>query len=281
MVIIMKKKTYRYGFIGVGSIASAIARGFIENGVAAAGEMMMFDICRERVDAFASLGAARAVDGVEVAESCRCVIVAVQPYQMRDCLSGLVGADIASDTVIVSIAASVPTEFVTRTMKKRLGVIRLMPNMPMLIGEGAVAATRNDLVSDEVFDAFIGDLEKIAIVSVMEETLLNAVISVNASSPAYVYLLVRAMLEGAESQGIPREVAEPLILRTIEGAVGVIKHEKKPIETLIKNVCTPGGTTIAAMNSFDKSDFSKLVGDAMRACTARADEMTAELEADG
>lgn len=268
---------YKYGFIGVGNIATAIAHSLIESGAVASDRVTMYDVNASRTEPFAGLGANAAVDGREVSETSEYVIIAVQPYQMKDCLTGLREADIKPETVIVSIAASVPTSFVTETLGRKIGVIRLMPNIAMLIGKGATAAARNEFVPDERFESFVDDLRRISVVSVMDESLLNPVVSVNGSAPAYVYLLVRSMLEGAERQGISRDIAEPLILQTIEGAVGMIRRENKPIEVLIKNVCSPGGTTLAAMSSFEGSDFAESVSDAMMACTRRADEMTAAL----
>ena len=273
----MGGKKFRYGFIGVGHMASAVADGFINGCAARADEIMMFDIDARRVDRFEEMGARRATDASEVAESCRYVILAVQPYQMGGCLRGIKDAAFGDDTVIVSIAAAVPTDFVTDALGRDIGVIRLMPNMPMLIGKGAVAASRNALVDDGAFESFVSDLGKTAVVSVMDEAKMNAVIAVNGSAPAYVYLFVKAMLDGAESMGIPREAAEPLILATIEGAVGVIRQKGEPIEALIKAICSPGGTTTAAMTSLEASDFVDAIGNAMRACTARADELTAAL----
>lgn len=259
-------------------MASAIAESFIENGVVEADDMMMHDISPERIDPFEKRGVVRAADGREVCKRCDFVFIAVQPHQMKACLNGIKNCDISSGTVLVSIAASVTTEYITQTLGVDAGVIRIMPNMPMLIGKGAVAATRNAFVPDDKFDSFVCDMRRISVLSVLDEAQMNAVVSVNGSSPAYVYLFVKAMLEGAESLGIPQNVAEPLILETIEGAVGIIRRECAPMDELINKVCTPGGTTVAAMLSFEKSDFSSAVADAMRACKERADGMTAALE---
>ncbi len=155
---------FRYGFIGVGNIATAMAESFIGNGVAKPEDIMMYDIAAERVDKFEARGVRRAAGSREVCEKCGFVIIAVQPRQMKECLAGLRGAEIEDGTVIVSIAASVPTAFVTRELGIDIGVIRLMPNIPMLIGKGAVAATRNKFVPEETFEAFIEDLRRISVV---------------------------------------------------------------------------------------------------------------------
>lgn len=123
----------------------------------------------------------------------------------------------------------------------------------------------------------MADLKRVSVVEVTDESLLNPIISVNGSSPAYCYLFIKAMLDGAAAQGISAEIAQPLILQTVEGAVEMVRRSGKPIDTLIREVSSPGGTTLAALASFEKSGFVQSVAEAMRACTVRADEITAEL----
>jgi pyrroline-5-carboxylate reductase len=117
----------------------------------------------------------------------------------------------------------------------------------------------------------------ISVLSVLEEENMNRVISVNGSSPAYVYAFIRGMLEGAKEQGIDEKQALPLILRTIEGAVTMVEKSDVSIDTLIDRVCSPGGTTLAAMKVLSEKGFEDSVKEAMTACTSRADEITQSL----
>ena len=196
---------------------------------------------------------------------------------MRDCLAGIKDARFFDEAILVSIAASVPTDFIASQLGREAGVIRVMPSTPMLVGKGASAVTANRFVPAARLDEFVADLKKVSVVEVMDESLLNPVISVNGSSPAYCYLFIKALLEGAVAQGIKPEIAQPLLLQTIEGAVEMVRRAGKPIDVLIREVSSPGGTTLAALDSFEKSGFVQSVVDAMRACTTRADEITAEL----
>lgn len=117
----------------------------------------------------------------------------------------------------------------------------------------------------------------IAFVTVINESEMNPIISVHGSSPAYVYLFVKAMLDAAETQGIPKKSALPLILKTIKGSVTMIEKSDVSIDTLINNVASPNGTTLAALNSFNEDDFCGAIKRAMDACTKRANEISGEL----
>jgi pyrroline-5-carboxylate reductase len=152
-----------------------------------------------------------------------------------------------------------------------------MPNTPMLVGKGASAISANDNVTKKDFQYICRLFSGISLVSVLEEENMNRVISVNGSSPAYVYAFIRGMLNGAIEQGIDEKQALPLILRTIEGAVKMVEKSDVSIDTLIERVCSPGGTTLEAMKVFSEKDFEKIIAEAMTACTNRADEITETL----
>ena len=267
----------KYGFIGVGNMASALIAGLMDTGTVRPDNIMVFDIDGTRCAPFADRGALAAESATQVCASCAYIYLAVKPYQMRDCLAGLKDAPLAEEAAFVSIAASVPTDFITAQLGRDVGVIRVMPSTPMLVGKGASAVTANRFVPAGRLEDFVADLKRVSVVEVTDESLLNPIISVNGSSPAYCYLFIKAMLDGAAAQGISAEIAQPLILQTIEGAVEMVRRSGKPIDTLIREVSSPGGTTLAALASFEKSGFVQSVAEAMRACTVRADEITAEL----
>ena len=157
-------------------------------------------------------------------------------------------------------------------------VIRTMPNTPLLLGQGAVAISKNSFVDDKIFQYICRLFSNIAEIAVISEEMMNSIISVNGSSPAYVYLFYKSMLENAIAQGIPADKAEPLILQSISGAITMIKKSGKDVDTLIKDVSSPNGTTLAALSVLYEKNFSGIVSDAMFACTARANEMAKEIE---
>ena len=106
----------------------------------------------------------------------------------------------------------------------------------------------------------MADLKRVSVVEVTDESLLNPIISVNGSSPAYCYLFIKAMLDSAAAQGISAEIAQPLILQTVEGAVEMVRRSGKSIDALIREVSSPGGTTLAALASFEKKRLCAVRG---------------------
>ena len=149
-----------------------------------------------------------------------------------------------------------------------------MPNTPLLIGQGATAISRNSYVSDKLYTKICGIFAASGSVVSLDESLMNKVISVNSSSPAYVYLLAKAMIDGAVEQGFEKDFAKDLVYKTIKGAAEMLISSELDADGLIKMVASPKGTTEAALNSFNNNEFCKIVSKAMNACTERAEEMS-------
>ena len=206
------------------------------------------------------------------------IFLAVKPKIVSEVMKQLsVIEGVLSKALIVSFAASVSIEHIEKSANTELAVIRTMPSTPIMVGEGVLAVTRNQRVTAKQFENFCRMMSSIAHVAVLEEELMNPIISVQGSSPAYVYLFVKAMVDAAVKQGIDANTALPLILKTIKGSVKMIEMSDESIDQLIANVSSPNGTTLAALNSFYNDDFVGSVERAMDACTKRANEITEEL----
>ncbi|MEG1742667.1 MAG: pyrroline-5-carboxylate reductase dimerization domain-containing protein, partial [Clostridia bacterium] len=206
------------------------------------------------------------------------IIIAVKPYQVKEVLDELVnsGAD-WSRSVFISICASVPTKYITNILHKDHPVIRIMPSTPIAVGKGTAAISKNSFTDKKNFEYICRVFSSICEVAVIDEEVQNSIISVNGSSPAYVYKLIKSMLDGAEEQGISPQSALPIILRTIEGAVEMVRKSGETPDSLIKKVSSPNGTTLAALEVLDSNNFEQNIKDAMKACTERANQISIEL----
>lgn len=261
----------RLGFLGAGNMASAILGGLIKNG---SHTLCAYDINPERLSALSGTPVRPVRDvGVLINES-DIVFICVKPQNFPKLASQITrtGADL-SGKLFVSIMAGVPALRIRDAIGAD-GVIQAMPNTPLMLGKGATALCRTPGVSDEQY-GFVRDIfSALGTVADIEPHQMNAVISVNGSSPAYIYLLIKAVMDGAEKQGIEKETAKALICQTLVGAAEMALKSGKTPQELIDMVSSPGGTTLAALEALYKRGFAESVIEAMEACTRRAQELS-------
>lgn len=256
-------------------MGEAIIKGLVSKKLCSSQNIYLFEIDSSKHEKFKKTGiniVSSPKDGILASDF---VLLALKPGVIRGFLEE--NKEYFAGKVVLSIAASVPISLICDVLGEKTPVIRIMPNTPMLVGKGAAAISSNENVSKKDFEYVCRMLSGLSVLSVLEEESMNRVISVNGSSPAYVYAFIRAMLNGAVSQGISEKQALPLILRTIEGAVKMVEKSDVSIDTLIERVCSPGGTTLAAMSVLSEKGYEEAVIEAMNACTIRADEITESL----
>ena len=148
-----------------------------------------------------------------------------------------------------------------------------MPNTPLLLGKGATALCRSDNISDEDFEEVRMMFALSGEAVVLPESQMNAIIAVNGSSPAYIYLFAKAMVDYAVSVGIDGDTALKLVCKTFEGSAEMLRSSGDTPEVLIDKVCSKGGTTIEAMNVLRDKKVPETIAEAMAACTRRAEEL--------
>lgn len=265
-------------FIGGGNIAGAVACGLAHSGVIPPSNITVYDIDDSKFNKFTQCGINVSSSLSSASVDADFVFIAVKPNVVGTVMRQLSEIDGLLDrAVVVSFAAAVPTEFIEQNACKDLKVIRTMPSTPILVGEGVIAVSKNERVSKKDFEYLCRLMSAIAHVEVTTEDMLNPIISVSGSSPAYVYLFIKSMLDASEKLGVDRKTALPLILKTVKGSVTMIEKSDVSIEQLIANVTSPNGTTLAALNSFKADDFAGTVERAMFACAKRTDEISKEL----
>ena len=261
-------------FIGAGHMAGAIIGSMIHSGRALPKDITVYDVDQAKYAAFEKDGLSVAQTRKEACEASPVIVLAVRPQDYPNVLSGMKedGTDFVHK-ILVSIAAGISTNYVCRTLNAEVPVVRVMPNTPLLIGCGATAISRNALVADKDFTRICGIFASAGVVSVLPEDQMNAVIAVNATSPAYVYLLAKAMIDKAVEDGIDRHVANELVCQTIKGSAMMLQHTKESPDELICKVASPGGTTEAALKALLAHSFEESIQCGMQACTDRAYEL--------
>ncbi len=263
----------KFGFIGVGNMATAIIGGMLKNSFVDPCNIFIHDNNPEKCDYFAQKGVNVCDDNDTLVKDSDIIVVAVKPQNYAEVLSDFKDID-CSDKIFVSIAAGISIDFVRTKLEQNVKVVRVMPNTPLLLSKGATAlCPSNDMTEDEFVP--VRDMFALSgVVEIIEEEHMNEIIAVNGSSPAFFYLFAKAMADYAVSCGIDRKKALNLICATYEGAAEMIRCSGDDIETLIQKVCSKGGTTIEAINSFKENNVEEIIKDAMTACTKRANELS-------
>ncbi len=263
----------KLGFIGVGNMAGAIVGSILRNSFAKPENINMFDLDTAKCKAFAEQGCVAYDSLLSLAKDSDIIILAVKPQNYPDVLSQLSAID-CSDKVFVSIAAGISISYICTLLGADVKAVRVMPNTPLILSKGASAVCPSDNIEQDEFELVRDMFALGGAVEVIDEAHMNEIIAVNGSSPAYVYLFAKAMTEYAVSCGIDEQKALNLICATFEGAAAMMKQSGDDLDTLIQKVSSPGGTTIAALNSFAENNFTETIKTAMKACTDRANELS-------
>ncbi|MDD4773746.1 MAG: pyrroline-5-carboxylate reductase [Eubacteriales bacterium] len=265
-------RTKKYAFLGVGNMASAIIEGMKTDNIC------LYDCDEKKYDSFSDkpyVKARCAADAVSYADY---VILAVKPQNIRELLNDIRNSEVMLDgKVFVSIAAAVPIDYICSQLGSQVPVIRTIPNTPLLIGSGVTALCRNELVETQAFNDIMTMFSSRGIVFEIPENKMNTIIAVTSSSPAYVYLFIKAIADVAAASGIDNPDILTIVADTVIGAAEMIKHSILPPDELIRAVTSSKGTTEKALNVLNESGFTEIIAEAMRACTDRADEISAEL----
>ena len=261
-----------YGFIGAGNMAGAIIGGILTKNLAAAAQIGVYDIDTQKTAAFAAQGC-RGFENIPAlcAES-RFVFLAVKPQQFNAVLPEI-GKSLRPDSVLVSIAAGITAEAIKAGVGADCKVILAMPNTPLLLGQGACAlsrvppATQPELEQVKALFAAAGIAEEIP------PDKMNAIIPINGSSPAFIYLFAKTLLDCAQTAGLPPAQAHRLICQALIGSAHMLRDTGKTPDELIAMVCSPGGTTLAALEAMENSGFAQAIQNGFSACVKRADEL--------
>lgn len=267
---IMKRNTL--AVIGVGNMAKAIINGILDSGISLS-EIVLFDLNEQQYSSLLDKDNIRAASSVEEAvASADSVLLSVKPQNYAEVLSLIKGAKGYKSKLYISIGAGITTQ----NVKKALGdisVIRVLPNVPMLIGKGVSVICRNEEVACEDFKFVKEIFASAGSVIEIEEREMNRMIGVTSSSPAYVFKFIDAICEGARAQGLEGDDIVDAVCDVLIGSALMLKcGEDSPAE-LVSKVASKGGTTERAIAMLDKYKFTEAIIEAMKACTARADEL--------
>ena len=261
----------RIGFIGAGMMAEAIARGLLKAGVGP-DAITASDPDEKRRALFGEMGIRATTDNRSVAESSDILILAVKPFVMADALESLTNV-VTPRQLVISIAAGITTATIEQKLEAEVSVIRVMPNTPCLIGEGAIAIAPGRRAAPDQMDLAAEIFGACGVVVRVTEDKMDAVTGLSGSGPAYIYMLIEALTAGGLLVGLPRDAALTLAAQTALGAAKmVIETGGSPAE-LRDKVTTPGGTTISGIAALERAGFRSALMEAVAAATVKSREL--------
>jgi pyrroline-5-carboxylate reductase len=263
-------------FIGGGNMARSLIGGLVGRGQAAS-RLHVAEPHAELRDALArDFGVDAQADNAAAAAKGAIWLFAVKPQVMKSVCAALAPLAQSQRPLVVSIAAGITSGQLSQWLGGDIAVVRTMPNTPALLGAGATGLFANAAVSAQQRREADALMQATGITAwIDDESRMDAVTALSGSGPAYVFLLAEAMQAAGEAQGLDAEIARRLALQTIVGAARMLAESGETAAVLRQRVTSPGGTTQAALETFDAGGFRALVDAAIASATRRGRDLSA------
>ena len=263
----------KLGFIGTGNMAGAIMGGIIKKGIIPAEEIIGSDIMETGRNHVKELyGIQVTADNKEVAEKADILVLSVKPQFYAETIQEI-RESVREDQMVITIAPGKTLAWLEEQFGKKVKLVRCMPNTPALVGEGMTGVCCNEEVSDAEMQDVLKILESCGKAEMLPERLIDVVVSVSGSSPAYVFMFIEAMADAAVADGMPRAQAYRFAAQAVLGSAKMVLETGKHPGELKDMVCSPGGTTIEAVRVLEEKGMRSAVIEAMKACVKKGREM--------
>ncbi len=264
------------GFIGSGNMAEAMINGVLKANVYRPGKVFASDVRPERLSYLREHYGVRTTESnPELASKADILVLSVKPQNMAEALQSIKNT-IKPDTLVISIAAGIKTADISAVLGD-IAIVRVMPNMPAWVDQGASVLFANEKAKTKVEIARLIFLSVGKAIVVEDEDLLDAVTAVSGTGPAYFFLLMQEMIKSGIKLGLPEDVAKDLVLQTAKGAALLAERAAEKGETpaqLTARVATPNGTTEAAFKVFAYRHFDETVFAALQRAAERSRELS-------
>ncbi len=256
----------KLGFIGTGNMASAIMGGVIQKGLIPADEIIGADVFapgREKVKK--QFGIHVTDNNKEVVEKAEMFILSVKPQYYSGVIREIRDG-IRSGQIVITIAPGKTLDWLAGQFAKEVKIVRTMPNTPAMVGAGMTAMAPNKNMDPQETEYVKSILESFGRVEIIPEELMDTVVSISGSSPAYVYMMIEAMADAGVSGGMPRPQAYKFAAQAVLGSAKMVLDTGKHPGELKDMVCSPAGTTIEAVRVLEEHGFRSAIIDAMKVC---------------
>ncbi len=265
----------KLAFLGGGNMATAIIDGILGAGLAKAEEICVSDKDTAKLAIFEKRGIKTAQDNDCAANFGDIIFIAVKPSIVETVAAELISCGDISEKLIISIAAGVELFKLEKFFdNKEMRIIRVMPNMPAMVGCGMSALCKNSYVTDEDMKTALGIFSTFGKALEVAENQMDAVTAVSGSGPAYVYMFIEALADGGVLNGLPRDSAYLLAAQTVLGAAKTVLETGKHPAELKDMVCSPAGTTIEAVASLESDGLRGSIIKAVNACAEKSSKLS-------
>lgn len=262
------------GFIGAGNMGEPMIRKLIEENVFKKDNIMVtaktFET-RQRIHN--NLGVKICEELSEIATNADYLVLAVKPNQYEEVLHQIKDV-IKENAIVISIAAGISSKFMKENLNDGTKFVNIMPNTPVLVGEGLIALYPNDTLDKKDYGELLSIFKAFGRVELVDEKLMDAVTAVSGSSPAFVYVMIEAMADAAVLSGLKRDQAYTFAAQAVLGAAKMVLATNEHPAKLKDNVCSPGGTTIEGIRELEEKNFRSAIIDASLAVAKKSKSMS-------
>lgn len=259
-----------FGVIGGGNMAEALVRGVLESGLMPSSRVVVYDPLPARRDAFSRLGCL-AVENAGEAFQADAILLAVKPQQLREAISDM-GTAMRKDALVISIAAGIGTGTIEKSLQPGARVVRVMPNTPLLVGQGMSALARGAYAGTDDMRMALALFSCAGTAVEVDESDLDAVTALSGSGPAYLFRFAEALIAGGMQMGLDHGLSRELTINMLRGSAEMLARFRDPA-SLREQVTSPGGTTAAALRVFEERGLFPTVVDALAAARVRSIEL--------
>ncbi len=264
-------KAFSIGFIGAGNMAGAIIHALLKSNLVPEDRIFIFDPNTAVTEPLAEAGVNTCASNTELLSKVDISILAVKPQIIDSVLSEISGHTCGK--CIVSIAAGISTAHIKSFLGNETSVIRALPNTPMLVLKGMTVIAESNDVSDDVFEFVCSIFASAGEFVILPEDKINEAIPLSSSSPAFFFRMLNAMAHAGEALGIAYDDALKLSAVAMRGSAEIVLNGQRTPEELIRQVSSPGGTTVAALSAFDDFGFEAFTDEFVKRCVDRAYEL--------
>jgi len=268
----MNLKAMQIGFIGCGQIGRAIIKGLLKSTLVTKEQIWAFDVFESAVEEVIKGGGLNLAAGnQDLVARCQTVFLAVKPQVMPDLLPEI--KESSAGRILISVAAGYTTASIEAHLHPEARVVRVMPNTPALIGQGASALCKGSRATDDDLALARKLMGAVGLTVVASEKLFDVITAVSGSGPAYTYLFMEGLMEAAVRLGLPWETARVLVLQTVKGSAALALESGANLNALKHQVMSPGGTTAASLQVAERAGFKGILDQAVEVGTKRSAEL--------